>query len=65
MSLLPDAFCKIEKVSQYQNKQGDYSIPTWINDKCGKTYYFPTRYAAKQFRKTHEIINGIVMEIKN
>ena len=65
MPFLPDSFCKTEKVRQGCNKQGDYSITSWINDKCEKTFYFPTRKEANRFRKTHTIINGLVTEVKD
>lgn len=62
MSILPDGFCKTEKVQRGCNKQGDFKIACWINDKVENTLYFPTKYAAEKFRKNHQIINGKIME---
>ena len=63
MSLFEDGFCKIEKI-YYLDQNGSYRLLTWINDNSGPAYYFPTLYAAKQFRKTHKIVNGIVVKME-
>ena len=62
-------FCKIESVPIGRNKQGDYRLPVWLdleNDGFEiKNLFFPTRYAAQKFRRTHEIINNEIVEAAN
>lgn len=63
------SFCKIESVASGLNKQGDYCLPVWLDLDNGefeiKNLFFPTRYAAQKFRKTHEIINNEIVEAAN
>ena len=63
------SFCRIESVSNGQNKQGDFRIPVWLDLENGhfeiKNLFFATRYAAQKFRKTHEIINNEIVEAAN
>ena len=58
LSLFENGFSKIEK------RYGKFMLPTWINDNSVQAYYFPTLYAAKQFRKTHKILNGVVVKME-